>query len=56
MHVLPVDHFISDTLIEGVVEVELLILQVLCQVHLGLWFMDKHSSIARHRNHINFLS
>lgn len=52
---LHVDQVVGGTLVEGVVEVENLVVQVLCKVHLLLWFMNQQDTFTRHRHHIYLL-
>lgn len=52
---LHVDQVVGGTLVEGVVEVENLVVQVLCKVHLLLWFMNQQDTLTRHRHHIYLL-
>lgn len=52
---LHVDQVVGGSLVEGVVKVENLVVQVLCKVHLLLWFMNQQDTFTRHRHHIYLL-
>ncbi len=52
---LPVDHLIVDSVVEGVVEPEVLVVKVLGEIHLCLGFMDDDLVFVGHRDDIHFL-
>lgn len=51
-----VDQIVGGGLVKGVVKLEYLMVQVLGEIHLLLWLMNKQRTVSWHRHHIDFLS
>ena len=48
-----VNNFVGASIVEGVVEAELLVLEVLCEVHLVLGLVHDHLVLCGHADHVH---